>query len=742
MSSEDLRYFEYNPKWQTSTNKTPSQERCKVSYVIQQNEIRPLTEEQQTAILTTIQRVINEEVYLDLAKNHNLNITILEKDQFSITIDNQTKFFISKQGVGENKKILAIQDELEKQTVLSFLTDFWKMILNLFYTPSFPVPFLKERSPQDAILQDYRGLRKTLESGKNWLVSKEIKVTSDKQKKRELLTNQVTDAIANAKKIEEALRQKDPSAALKRLASEWARELLINREDDRMVIPVGYLNSEGVMQPMMLRFYQNKTQNICLEIYCDHTDGAAKITPTQIREITQQSPSTLEGVLEECFQPLIIKNFDKALLEKVTAPNAFFKKTVEEKISESLVERGIKEPRQKKSERVPIAEESPPPKAHTTYESIIRALDVKMGDNWNPPEEEAVEKVIRQPLTPASRVVKWFDHLIAQENGHLTANEKLNLLFRLTNTWVQDQIKQVNKNTPLIKQLEVYEQCVGHIEHMIEKVAVSINQGHPVDTPGIPDSLKNKKMEYLEKIESIREKLRKETVEATGLFEDEVHSEIIEGVSVRGLEARPTPIAGKPLGESQFVFSFDEAKWDHAWQDLSSLLKPEKLQQLQAQQSIVNLVDVIQKTIAKIESENGNVDILKEFLEAAMKDPVNLIMTENGINPKLLAALLLDTGYADAILTDKTILSLFKVSPETFVHLLSEFIACPFFLPHYRESGSLDALYKVFFSLIRKILDPSTSADLDKKPAHEALRALLQIGQVIPKDKMEKFARE
>lgn len=737
MSTNDIHYFDYNPKWQITQGEAYSQKQCRVSYTIQQNELDTLlSEEQQAAILITIQKIINEEVYLDINKDHNLNITILEEDKFSIVIDNQTKFFISKQTVGGNEKIVAIQDKLESRSTFSFLKDFWKMILNLFYSPSFPNPSLKERSPQEAILQDYRGLRKTLESGQNWLTSKEIRISSNEEKKREL-SNQVNDGIARAKKIEETLKQKNQSAAFKRLASEWAHEIYSTMDTSKqMVIPVGYLNSEGAFQPIMLRFYRNDMDELFLEIYCDSTEGAAKTTPTQIRQFAYPLETVLNDILDECFQPLIGKSIDKNLLEKVTSPNQFFGEVVEKQMSKSLMELGIKKPRSQNNLGTRIAKEPPLPQIHVTYESLIRALDAKAGNCWDPAADEKKEKLSRHPLTPASRVVKWFDHLIDQENFHLTRNEKLNLLFGLTNTWVEDQVKQLNKNTPLSKQLDIYEQCVGYIDHVIEKVAVSINQNHPLDTLGIPNYLKNKKAGYLQKIEKLRKQHRQETVEATIHLQEKVHSEEIKGISIEGLKA--PIITKKSIEVSHPILPFDEEVWDRSWQDLSSLLMPERLQQHQAQQSVLNLTNVMQKAIAKIESENGNPDLLKNLLEGARKDPANLIMTEDGINRDLLTALLLETGYAKTILEDEY----FQVSPATFIQLLSEFIACPFFLSQYKEEGAANIPYKAFFMLLRKIQDPNTSIPVHKKAAFETLRAILQIGQIIPKNKKEEYAKK
>ena len=437
-----------------------------------------------------IQETINQNIKLNLKKNHNMIITLLGKDHFNIVIDNKTQFSI----ITNNDNTILIQQKYTKNLWLQDFKDYWKSVTNFLYKGAFSSPVTKKRSPQDAVRKDYRSLRKGLELGQAWLTPKKNQISvASYGTDRSQLQRQTRNAVQNAKKIDKALHSSHPQQSLDKLIGTWSDQIVDSEED--VIIPIGYLKPDGTFQPVMLRFYMlNENDEACraLEIYSDNSDEGSKVHLTAIRHFAKDmNHFEMDEILKEFLKPLIPPTLDQKLLEKTAKTSPLLKEN-----------QGIATTSERKTNTQQI---------NFTYAQLIKAADNLAGDKWIKQESR---ETIATPKTSASRITEWFDHLIDQSNNKFTTNEKLNLLYFITEKWSEDQLRQIKRTTPLEKKLEVYQDVLGQINHTLEKIAVAINVDIAISPEHFPKILKERKAHCQKNIEKITLELRRNAVES------------------------------------------------------------------------------------------------------------------------------------------------------------------------------------------------------------------------------------
>jgi hypothetical protein len=661
---------------------------------------------------SAIKSTIQSKIHLNLNKDHKIIVTVLKGDNFSIVIDGKTKFFLSKKKTAapQQEDYVIIQEKIKNKTLFQSFKDFWKGVFNLCYTPAFPNPALKARNPREAVQQDFRSLRKSLESGYVWLTSP-VQVKHGKNnvsnENAEDLKTIVKSTVSNAKKIEEALKDKDQAAALEKVASEFAETVC---KQDRLwkgfVIPTGYLNHEGILQPVMLRFHSTKERSFNLEIYSDTTKEASKISSTIVMSKENvPGKDEIKKIILSALLPLTEKKIDKEKLIEATKPNQTFKILFDKKTA-------IPPEETKKTKEAAKSE------AHEfSYETFLRSLERTMGKEWKDVTDKE-QKLIQQPGTPAARVEKWFSHLCGD---NLNRHDKLSLLFVLTNEWIDDQLKQLSDDLPLHKKLAVYEQCLGQIQHIKEKIALAINEGHPLDPEyGIPETLKKQEEHCTKEIASIKKVFNQEAIELQGKFSQKPQSEKLNVpiskppsplVEAAALEVKGTPI--------------EKADWTNEWNksigEFSQVLSEENLQKQRAQQVVIQL----EKTI---KSKSLDIKLEAVINELCSTDPTKMPEVD-----KLIDALLLNEYK------DNSAENLEKIGKEDFSIIVKEWILCPHLFPD--SSTRFTPAMKAIIKFFRKVQDPNSSFPSEKKQASQDLRTLLNLRHIIPKESKEAFLK-
>jgi hypothetical protein len=653
MSSDTFNYFSYDPQWKkqqakllgeveekSRAPKTENKPKIQIKSVSGTHKNQGLTHSQKNLLKT----VINEQIYLDPSRDHQIAITILGDDQFSVTFDEKARFFISKQGAGKNERIVAIQERIKNKTFMRSIRDFFQAIANLFYKPSFASPELKKRNHKEAVQQDYRGLRKSLEEGRSWMQNKKkIRLTSGQTKERKTLVKEVNSAITHAKKIENALENKNQADAFAHLADEFSAEVFLRMSEsgDSIVIPVGYLNKDGVLQPVMLRFHQDKDA-IALDIYADAAEGQGKIAPMHRRVFSDKvTQSDIKNVLELAFKPMISQKSHKgALAEAAEASNTFgqiFASEWEKTTAQLLPEKS------KKSKEEPSEEKkAPAPTAKTiaslTFEGLIRGLDSKVEEKWTDTTDPD-QKLHNQPTTPAARISKWFDTLTKESGQTLSRNEKLNLMHFITENWISDQLLQLERKPPLFKQpplekqLAVYEKVLDQIQHFKGKIAVSINDGHPLETEGIPESLREKEALCLEKAQSIRSKLHAKKLTGTTKLLQQAHSESL-GITL-GTTSLPPISPAALIGSRKSVSDVNRVELLKAWEvqqkGLVTLLSPESAKLQRARQIVIGLgyakVNALENLERSISDLQPLIKNAQDYSNLSIKEKITLLET-------------------------------------------------------------------------------------------------------------------
>lgn len=682
--------------------------------------------------LTIISDALSNQVNLDVGKKHSMQITVIEKDKFSVRLDNKFSFFISKQkgydAVSAPQNIVIIQEKIKNKTLFANFKEFFRSVYYLFYPPAYPSVAVKDRSYRTVVQEDFRSLRKGLELGKNWLSSEtETKITSKEQQVRVGLNKEVESSISYAKKIEEALSKKNQSKALSSLAKEIANELFNPNMKDSIVIPAGYVNVDNTLQPVMYRFYRNNERHLCMEIYADVAEGISKFPPTIVKEFDQKTHTKvhLEHMLDAIFAPLIEKRVDQKKLAEAIKPSQTFTEIYESKV-------GKAEKIEEAKEETKTAEVS---RGIITYEVLLTSIEDVIGNfttDISPKDQELVSTV----QSPAERVTRWFDHLAG---GKISPNEKINLLYVITEQWVNDQLLQVPKAS-LERQKDVYQEVVATISRVTEKISKAINQGVAIESEFVPESLRTIGKRAQEQIDAISQKIRKEKMELSS-------SQLLKKQqSVVGIPIKPiiTEVVQKRGAGISIAQGGEIDRLNQQWGLVS-----EKIAQLFSQQTI----EMAQKREV-IENFDRVAKELQAFPEVAVRlhEFVMTLATSGDIDQQefreVLSQLFINTGFAKAILEELNRYDsnvFFDSNPDEFVHILEQIILAPHLFPMYdiptiaaRSKRNENKLYR----FIRKVEDPNSYFPANSLPAIQAMRAALTLPLLINKETKSKLLGE
>ncbi|CCB91229.1 putative uncharacterized protein [Waddlia chondrophila 2032/99] len=609
-----LGEFEYNPRREELLKQTESEKPCKIRYesVEQSGKRKNLSLTQKEFIAS----VINNNISLSTDKDHHMRIEVLGEYEFSVIIDHADKFHIVKRETKEDS-LVVVQERIKTKSFVNSIRDFFQAIANLFYQPTYPSKELKQRTHRETVKQDFRALRKSLENGKQWLSS----AGSIRKGEKKELEKEIGGLIINAKKIEHALDSKNQAEALDELSERFAQQIFDLNKESSFTLATGYRNQDGALQPVMLHFSNTKEGDLILEIYADTHEGKGKIAPLHRRKFHSDSVTQphIKAVLDEAFKPLISpKTHTKALKKAVKPSNTFGS------ITRSQIEPRLQEEIKKVSKRKETAEErfaSPQEERVTslTFERFMRSVDTSMEGTWDS-VEIGEQKMKRQPETPSERVAGWFNHLLGEQKLH--KNEKLNLLFFLTEDYAQDQMRQLERKPPRFrkpspeKQLAVYRNVAAQIAHMRERLAVSINGDHMLDTRGIPQSLKNTEELCQKKIAHLESKIRDSKRAGMSKILSKTQSSKLSGITVGSVNLEPPVDPAATMMDASLAVNLDEAEWMKEWQSkarsLEELLSPEKMVQQRNWQIVREFNDVKKRSIQRFEGAQDQLKDLKE----------------------------------------------------------------------------------------------------------------------------------
>lgn len=574
-----------------------------------------------------IKEVINEKISLSSDKDHHLSVEIISDAEFSILIDGIDKYHIVKhtkdegastEATGKKSPVILIQERIKTKSFLNSIKDFFQAVANLFYRPTYPSKALKERTHKEAVRQDFRALRKSLENGKRWLGSTgHVQMSSKEEDKRKLLAKEVDGLIDNAKKIEKALGSINQQQAVNKAADDFARRIfgLGDTGENSIIIPTGYRNQDGSMQPVMLHFTKDKDIFV-LEIYADTYEGKGKVAPLHRREFDQDNTQRedFKAVLDEAFKPLLSTSTKSGALKKGAKPSETFgeiaKKQIEPKLKSAISSVAGEGQITEKTSEPPQKEERA---ASLTFERFILSVDERMEGKWQVSGDEG-QKLKKQPGSPSERVVGWFNHILGRQEAKLTKNEKLNLLYFMTEDYAKDQLRQLKSKPPLFKkpspetQLVILKNVAGQIAHMRERLAVSLNGDNPLDTRGIPQTLKDTEVQCLEKISLLEGKIRRSKRAGASKLLSQAQKTNLNGMRIGSVELEPPVEPTVEVAAALQLESLDETKWREDWSDsvseISNLLSDKEAALQQGRQIVKNFKDVQQRNIQRQEKRH------------------------------------------------------------------------------------------------------------------------------------------
>ncbi|ADI38071.1 hypothetical protein [Waddlia chondrophila] len=791
-----LGEFEYNPRREELLKQTESEKPCKIRYesVEQSGKRKNLSLTQKEFIAS----VINNNVSLSTNKDHHMRIEVLGEYEFSVVIDHADKFHIVKREKEEDS-LVVVQERIKTKSFVNSIRDFFQAIANLFYQPTYPSKELKQRTHRETVKQDFRALRKSLENGKQWLSS----AGSIRKGEKKELEKEIGGLIINAKKIEHALDSKNQTKALDELSERFAQQIFDLNKESSFTLATGYRNQDGALQPVMLHFSNTKEGGLILEIYADTHEGKGKIAPLHRRKFHSNSVTQphIKAVLDEAFKPLISpKTHTKALKKAVKPSNTFGA------ITRSQIEPRLQEEIKKVSKRKETAEErfeSPQEERVTslTFERFMRSVDTSMKGTWDS-VEIGEQKMKRQPETPSERVAGWFNHLLGEQKLH--KNEKLNLLFFLTEDYAQDQMRQLERKPPRFrkpspeKQLAVYKNVAEQIAHMRERLAVSINGDHMLDTRGIPQSLKNTEELCQKKIAHLESKIRDSKRAGMSKILSKTQSSKLSGITVGSVNLEPPVDPAATMMDASLAVNLDEAEWMKEWQSkarsLEELLSPEKMVQQRNWQIVREFNDVKKRSIQRFEDAQDQLEELKEeakdyddlepekkdeLIQKIMNSPVplsekdkktleipnnlnadsiqeiieNLISKSENLLESLEISSLIKEDKVDEESLDKIIQAIFGsmdkealaflgtsrqagINQDQLASIIRQLIICPQMLPTIDTPNGKSILLQEYLEVIYRILDPQLASGSPYASITDDLRALINIRHLLPRKKM------
>jgi len=687
-----------------------------------------LDENQKTIITSAF-----DQMNLNLKNNYKLKVTVLSEDSFRIIVNDKTTFFVKKRD-GVSPPLVLTHDG-EKQSIFSSFKNFWDFILHLFYLPLFH-PTYEERSPQNAVIEDYRLLRKSLESGHYWL-DPEREGSFSSEQTAQLQAN-LQQAISTAKEIEGQLHSRRPKKALEAMQKTLATALVSMAAQEQKIIPVGYLNREQQQLPIMLRFYKDHAGSLFLEIYSLAPEGGTKVNPTQtVAFLPGHSEQDVEKVLALFFSPLVPEQANQALLQKAVTPSKTFGNVAAAIKQETLGKMNVNLSHKKKEPNASIEHDSGT--ACLTFVGIMQSID-----HISPETIQRVQqpqgKLTTAADCPVHRLCKWLDHLQAINPHHTKRNNsRLELLYRLTNEWVEQQLQKVDnsRQMPSSQQLEIYESCSVCIDHTIHKIAKEINGGQPCDAEGIPPGLTDKQKLCREKVEQIRETIRREKREASA-GQHEKPQGLLTSYSVGGGAAHPR---STPKGETATLPAVVDPRvvvsgavgaaakitagaidWDAAREGLRP---PAGYPAQRARAALSTLIDNL--------TSERKATAQQLLTEERYKELVGFLVEELLVKDKLFDIVIEDLKDNST----KYIMGFSDIQEK--VNVIQQFIICPRLLPSQTLDGTL---ITYFFRLFRVIQDENSCISDSSKSATELLRVLLQIRHLIPQQQMLTYEQE
>lgn len=623
-----------------------------------------------------------------------IHVKILSEDQFHVRVGKNVSFLVTRKKAEEikSKEWITLKEPICERAFLSSCKNFWKSILFLFYSKIFHEHEVKPRVPLNALREDFENFSKSLAAGSSW-VSEE-----------HLLSKPIKDLVSRARVINNALHSRNQKKALGHIAKEWASSLSESLNwPGETVIPVGYLNDRGVLQPVLLRIFRDE-KGCGIEIFNDTPESGARVSATERRRFLHRPESQeLELVLNELFGNLVyceVKKEGKGFEKSETFSEIFttLAKTAQERM-------GIKETEQQTSSKE-ISQKKPP--AGLRYGSTIAAMDKKMEGSW---KLETTQEIIKPAQSAPHRVLKWFDHIV----GHtLSPEEKVSLLFSMTVEWADRELKKITPAMNDFQKKEIYESVFSHVRHTQEKIAYVLTGG----------KVRSELVPYkLTEIEKTCEKNIKE-LDIQGRVEG-------KGSILNNAEIKEEEILAIPLVLTQRVASSApssaplqtvnipadiEARWKQSVGQLAGTTSPE-MQKAYQRELALQVADQLKTKSSDMPESLKNKPVEEIFSSAA--DTQTFVHTVVSNFVKSGAFENLTSGIFDSKLF---------LSSEEIIFLLEKIILFPHSYPLIPPpSAKFSYTYLDYLSTLRRIVDPNMTLSTGERDTVQGIKALLQL---------------
>ena len=421
-----------------------------------------------------------------------IHVQQLAEGTFKIDLGKGTVVhLIRKPPLAPEFELVPLRQAIVERGFLSSCSNFFRSVLCFFVPKAFNGAAGTQRSPRRAIREDYRELHESIVAGTCWMRARQFRRPETQEQAR--VRSEISELEANSRKVADALETKSPRRRLEKLVEQW-------KTQESLIVPFGYLNADGVLQPVLLRYTKDKEGGGgTIELFNDNPGAGEKIAPT-IRWTLKNGANDLEKVLLLFIDHLT--PLDPSLRARAVRPSTTFS---------SIFTAAIKDQCKKIEMEYPESRGEPKPSAPTgtvIYETILKQVDGMAGEEGSP-----VEDLVTPSRTAPGRVSKWFSFLTGAEP--LDSSQKLGLLFSVTKDWADREIDSIGMRTPLEQQVRTYQRVLQQVRHTCEKIAAAV-AGGDIAQAAVPKDLIDIEKLCEEKLSLLRPKLEAERCDLSG----------------------------------------------------------------------------------------------------------------------------------------------------------------------------------------------------------------------------------
>ncbi len=704
-----------------SSEVKPEQGTIGFQYTLRDSQGKKIKRDLPQGLVTKITELLTKKEIPE-TKRRKLQIKQLSDDTFHVRVDKTTSFHVAKtaptapkEGTPAPESWGAIKETVLERGFLSSVHTFWKTVIRLFYPKTLKTPGEPRRDPLKAVREDYSSLIQALRVGQSWVSSTSSKVSC------------AQSLVTWGTCIDRALHSRNPTAALHGLADEWGEMIAsdFTYNLDRP-IPLGFLNNDGVLQPLLVRFIRDANEYY-LEVFNDTPEAGAKVHPTQKWKFSARpNAGQISTILTTLFDVLVPPTLAKEA-PRLRGGSKGFRELFRRVEEDALKGAGISgEGKKKKEDKAePASAHQVPSFAGVGYGGVLVAVE-GCGVGL---QKQNVSEVVSAPESAPSRVSKWFQHLIGKTKQDFPKDQQLELLFSMTVEWAERELARISPALSDEETLKIYESVMAMVSHAGDKIAWALT-GKETDQTRYPERFQRIQEKCFRKVAVLKEKIRIHEQELTGNFAVSpqettlpLPSKKVASSPAPAEAPLPTEKGSAPTVTAEIVSVPSEfsAQWKDKQQKLEGLTSPASRAAHNAAVAHARAETLLSR-LPEDKKPRGDVFADADAIQGFVNTAVTECVEEDPDFPGLLVKVRP------------------PIAPEKACSILRQMILYPHLIPQCPGVSGRDIGKLV--SLFHEMEDPAMVVSAKHRKVFEAINALLQLRHGISQETVEELERQ